>query len=248
MYFYNPYGGSTVLNNVPVTVKGQGTTSMAYAIKNLDIDFGENRLFWAKQNWFPERVYTLKADIVDSAHANNACIGKFVNTCAENTTLLGPTPPMQYFNNNKTSSEFNLPQTAVGEDGVRVKHTLEGFPVLLLVRFPKPDGTTVNQSLGIYSFNLGRSSYYNMGFKVLKQFRTTEGDVVSETALPPMLLGAPNESEDVVDFNAQSWEGRDSFNCTPKTQRTENEINTVSNGNYATSVNATMPVQLDGYF
>jgi hypothetical protein len=50
MYFYNPYGGSTVLNNTLVTVSGQGTTSKGYAIKNLEIDFGENQLFWAKQD------------------------------------------------------------------------------------------------------------------------------------------------------------------------------------------------------
>ena len=248
MYFYNSYGRSTVLNNVPVTVSGQGTTSKAYAIKNLNIDFGEDRLFWAKQSWFPERTYTLKADVVDSAHVNNACIGKFVNTCAQNTTLLAPTPPMQYFSDNKNSAEFNLPQTAVGNDGVSVKHTLEGFPVLLLVRFLTAGGTTTNQSLGIYSFNLGREAYYNMGFKVLKQFREIDGSIASETTLAPCLLGAPNESEDVIDFNAQSWEGLDSFNCSEKTQSTESEIDSVTGGGYATSVNATMPVQLDGYF
>lgn len=246
MYFYKEFGGETVLNNIPVTVEGQGTTSKAYAIKNLNIDFGENNLFWAKQSWFPERIYTLKADVVDSAHVNNACIGKFVNTCAQNTTLLAPTPPMRYFNENK--ADFDLPQSAVGEDGVSVKHTLEGFPVLLLVRFPKPDGTTVNQSLGIYSFNLGREAYYNMGFKVLKRFKDVNDQPLSETAMAPMLLGRPDESLDVVDFDAQSWEGKDSFNCTPKREATKAEIDAASNGGYDTSVNATMPVQLDGYF
>lgn len=246
MYFYKAFGGETVLNSIPVTVEGQGTTSKAYAIKNLNIDFGENRLFWAKQNWFPERIYTLKADVVDSAHVNNACIGKFVNTCAQNTTLLGETPPMRYFNENK--SEFDLPESAVGEDGVSIKHTLEGFPVLLLARFPKSDGTTINKSLGIYSFNLGRESYYNMGFKVLKRFKDTNDQPLGETAIAPMLLGRPDESLDVIDFNAQSWEGKDSFNCTPKREQTESEINAASNGGYDTSVNATMPVQLDGYF
>lgn len=247
IYFYNPLGGSKVFpDNTLVTVTGQGTTSKAYAIKNLNIDFGENNLFWAKQEWFPERTFTLKADIVDSAHANNACIGKFVNTCAQNTTLLAPTPPMQYFNDNKL--QFELPQSAVGESGVSIKHTLEGFPVLLLVKFPTASGTTVNQSLGIYSFNLGREAYYNMGFKVLKRFRDVDGQLLSETAKAPILLGKPDESSDVIDFDAQSWEGKDSFNCSPKTSTTISAINSASNGGYDTSVNATMPIQLDGYF
>jgi hypothetical protein len=113
---------------------------------------------------------------------------------------------MEYFSKNKNNSEiFNLPRVALGDDGVNVKHTLEGFPVLLLVKFLKSDGSTTNQSLGIYSFNLGRNAYYNMGFRMLKQFRDVNtGDVLSENAIAPLLLGAPIESEDIIDFNAQS--------------------------------------------
>lgn len=246
IYFYPSGSSSSVLTNTTVTVRGQGTTSMGYSIKNLDIDFGEDRLFWAKQDWFPERIYTLKADIIDSAHANNATIGKFVNTCAENTSLVNPTPPMQYFSTHK--SNFNLPTTAIDPDnGVQVRHTLEGFPVLLLVRFYSENGG-MNKSLGIYSFNLGRKSYYNMGFQVLNKFRTIDGGVLPSNVNAPYLLGAPRPAEDIIDFSAQSWEGIDSINCTPKTENTEIEINAASGNDYASSMNATAPVETNGYF
>lgn len=248
IYYFNPYNTGTILNGEKVIVSVQGTTSKSYAIKNLNIDFGEDRMFWAKQSWFPERVYTLKADIVDSAHVNNACIGKFVNTCAQNTQLLEPTPPMRYFNANKESSEFSdLPLSALAEGGVTVKHTLEGFPVLLLARFLER-GSISNRSLGIYSFNLGREAYHNMGFELLKRFRNVDQSIAGGDTTAPCLLGRPNTGQDVITFDAESWEGRDSFNCTPRTASTKTRIDEKTNGGFDTSVNAIAPVQLDGYF
>ena len=248
MYYFQPYNTGEILSGEPVTVSIQGTTSKSYAIKNLNIDFGEDRMFWAKQNWFPERVYTLKADIVDSAHANNACIGRFVNACAQNTQLLEPTPPMRYFNSNKNLAEFSdLPLSALAEGGVTVKHTLEGFPILLLARFVER-GSISNRSLGIYSFNLGREAYHNMGFELLKKFRYPNQSILGSDEKAPMLLGRPNRAEDVITFNAESWEGKESLNCTPKTANTKTQIDAQTNGGYDSSVNAVAPVQLDGYF
>jgi hypothetical protein len=40
----------------------------------------------------PENQFTLKADVVDSAHANNASIGKWINDHAD--VLFDKTPPM----------------------------------------------------------------------------------------------------------------------------------------------------------
>jgi len=36
-------------------------------------------LLHVRSNWVPEHTYTLKADVVDSSHCNNASIGKFIN-------------------------------------------------------------------------------------------------------------------------------------------------------------------------
>lgn len=55
----------------------------------------------------------------------------------------------------------------VTHQNVTIKHTLEGFPCILLIKF---DGTDTQEMLGIYSFNLGRNAYFNMGFKFFKSF------------------------------------------------------------------------------
>jgi hypothetical protein len=102
--------------------------------------------------------------------------------------------------------------------------------------------------LGIYSFNLGREAYHNMGFELLKRFRKEDGTIMYDNIRAPYLLGRPVRSQDVIEFNAESWEGRDSFNCTPKNSTTKTRIDEQTNGGYDASVNAAAPVQLDGYF
>lgn len=146
-----------------IEVAAQGTSSMGYVIKNLDITFPDNTLFSPRDDWFPEKVFTLKADIVDSGHINNAVIGKFINTIYNSgSSLMNSSAfPMKTLIN----SYINLPNSLTG------KVTIEGFPVLLIADFKKSnDGTTARDPrvLGIYSFNLGRDSEYNLGFKIPK--------------------------------------------------------------------------------
>jgi hypothetical protein len=105
---------------------------------------------------------------------------------------------MNYFTEHR--SEFSYPSSA---SEIGVKHTLEGFPVLLLARFASDAGNDVH-SLGIYSFNLGREAYYNMGFKLLTKFRNIDGEEVLDTVAAPCLLGNPNEQTDVIDFGVES--------------------------------------------
>lgn len=237
-YFFGE-DGTNKTPGINVTVSGQGTSSMKYNIKNLNIDF-EDKLFWAKPEWFPEKTYTLKADVVDSAHANNAAIGRFVNACSASSSILEPTPAMNYFTEHR--SEFSYPSSA---SEIGVKHTLEGFPVLLLARFASDAGNDVH-SLGIYSFNLGREAYYNMGFKLLTKFRNIDGEEVLDTVAAPCLLGNPNEQTDVIDFGVESWEGKDSVNCSEKTEATIEELN--QRGAESANLGYNAPVQLDGFF
>jgi hypothetical protein len=144
----------------------QGTTTMGYSAKNLELYMGtvdgtNGRLFTPRKNtWLPENRFTLKADVVDSAHCNNASVGKFINESG----VFGDTPAQTLESN---------PYAGM------VKHTLEGFPVYLFVQYSSNDseaidalGATINtpQFMGIYSFNLGRGSYYNMGFEVLSNY------------------------------------------------------------------------------
>ena len=105
----------------------QGTSTQSYYSKNIEMRFfpSDNKrvsgdiannnngmpLFTPDASlYLPENEWTLKADLVDSAHANNTAVGKFVNhTC---------TP----FSNGLTFPSNIKPY---------IKNTLEGFPVLM---------------------------------------------------------------------------------------------------------------------
>ena len=189
-YFSPTSGKSSAESTTDVAVSKQGTSTMNNLIKNLEIRFdkmlkaddGSNldyELFQPKETWFPERQFTLKADIVDSAHANNASIGKWINDNAD--ILFEKTPPMEELEARRPTDTRD--KTKVHEK-VTIKQTLEGFPCILLIQF---DGEETQTCLGIYSFNLGRGAYYNMGFRFLKDFTTkiknSTGEYV-DNALP----------------------------------------------------------------
>lgn len=174
-YFSPSSGKSSAESTTDVAVSKQGTSTMGYLIKNLEIRFdkmlkaddGSNldyELFQPKDTWFPERQFTLKADVVDSAHANNASIGKWINDNSD--ILFEKTPPMEELEARRPVDTRD--KTKVHEK-VTIKQTLEGFPCILLIQF---DGEETQSMLGIYSFNLGRGAYYNMGFRFFKDFTT----------------------------------------------------------------------------
>ena len=99
-------------------------------------------MFWTpdESKFLPEKSFTLKADVVDSSHSNNAVIGKFVNNYMKNSAM---------------------------QEGV--KTCLEGFPILLFMEdtLENNEATLNHVFLGIYSFNLGRNSEINLGYKNL---------------------------------------------------------------------------------
>ena len=153
----------------------QGTSSLSYNAKNFELymgdkdEAGNKLLFRPKQDWLPENEFTLKADVMDSAHVNNVVVGKIINgTVSE--TLSSPfadTPPML------------LPTNEVpAEIRDKIKHTSEGFPCLVFIRFA-PDAQGNVQQIkfaGIYNFNLGRYAYYNLGLKILNSFTPEKVD------------------------------------------------------------------------
>ena len=102
--------------------------------------------------FLPEKGFNLKADVVDSSHSNNTACGKFVNTVCK---------------------KFNTNETGVYKDYIR--NCLEGFPILLYIEIVTSIddvGTKAHNFyyLGIYNFNLGRESYYNLGYRDLSVF------------------------------------------------------------------------------
>ena len=137
----------------------QGTSTMRNRIKNYSLRIntggvGDKILFSPNfdinnnKTFLPDLEWTIKADIADSAHANNTSIGKFVNTVC---TKIDTNIP----DGRKEATDF-------------IKNTLEGIPTLLyfMCTGKGEDGTITKKVyyFGIYNFNLGRSSYYNLGY------------------------------------------------------------------------------------
>lgn len=165
-----------------VWVDLQGTSTLADFIKNLNIGFvdtntGLKSVFIPKPSWFPEEVYTLKADIVDSSHALNTSIGKFVNEELglkyDNDGNLVSTDSWYPFSEtvkNAYVAQKNNPESATQKyfPKATLKHGVEGFPIFLVMRFHDPNSESGEvKSLGIYQFILGRNSARNLGYEII---------------------------------------------------------------------------------
>lgn len=144
----------------------QGSSTRSFKCKNFELHAPEytadaNHVYVYSPNndpdvnnvdaFLPETSFTLKADVVDSSHTNNNAIGAFVDA---NTTQFYDAGAAQ-------NSAYNA----------RLKNCLTGFPVLVFLHTTfytdenKQQVIPRNYFLGIYNFNLGRHSAFNMGYK-----------------------------------------------------------------------------------
>lgn len=184
-------GSSDAIANKSPNVAIQGTSSLSYNSKNLELKCGytedDKERLLKINGWLPENEFTLKADVVDSAHVNNVVIGQFVN----NSDYFG------HYADSGWNATDNIKR--------KIKNTSEGFPCLVFVKYSDgsvddgiekvvdkisgiesiPTDESGNQIrvgktefLGVYNFNLGRYAYYNLGLKTLQGFTqdTTKPD------------------------------------------------------------------------
>lgn len=125
------------------TIEIQGSSTKGYKFKNWELGINSSQTevipifsldYNEDEGFFPEQSFTLKGDIVDSSHCVNTSIGAFVNA---NTT------------------PFN----------VGYQNCLSGKPLLVIVE-NVPDGSAASEFyfLGIYNYNLGRKSKYNLNY------------------------------------------------------------------------------------
>lgn len=199
-------GKEVQTDTIGVSIQGTSTTTLRS--KNLELYFmktlanGRLEMFQPKDAWFPESEFTLKADVVDSAHANNATLGKWINEYGAKT-VLEDNPAMIAAREHKPR---DIDETGVDHGpqstSPEVKHTLEGFPVILLMTFKGESSPTF---LGIYSFNLGRYSYFNMGFNFLKSYSRRKRNAADEynDETPPALVDTyvPYERTETITYN-----------------------------------------------
>ena len=187
-YFDPTQANSVFLKINNCTIEPQGTSTKSDVIKNLNIIVPDNTIFIPIPEWLPEKVYTLKADIVDSSHSNNAAIGKFINRVLGD--LLPKDPNAE--NNVKTTTFFTQQCSEDTQKRLKLKHTVEGFPILLFVRFKAEEGQANEDpmALGIYSFNLGRDSIRNLGFERLEEVKDSNSQLVTINTYPYLLENA----------------------------------------------------------
>lgn len=161
MYFYGDTSSMTKDSKVPLRIKyistdpskygesfdlvdclvsWQGTSSLQYAVKNYKIRLKRQDGTKFKYNPYPngieEDTFCLKADYMESSHANNTGMAKFINDQLYDT----PTPPQ-----------------ANNED---VRTTINGFPIQLYIAKNENVEPTY---IGIFNFNLDKSCNSSFG-------------------------------------------------------------------------------------
>ena len=176
-----------------VSVSLQGTSSLSYTAKNFEIymgnadETGEKKLlFLPNDEWLPENEFTLKADVMDSAHVNNVAIGKIINGAVKNDQNVSivpfsPTPPM-----GEGISDALFPNQEMALDiKSKIRHTSDGFPCLVFIKFaPDKNGNTRQPKFfGIYNFNLGRYAYHNLGLNLLTSYTRPETNLTGPAVI-----------------------------------------------------------------
>lgn len=128
--YLDPKDPSKSFDKLNCKVQWQGTSTLAYAVKNYkirlfdenDIDTKEYRKI--KDDWFPETVYTLKADYMDSTHIHNTGLCRYYSDLYDEPN---PSQKMQ----------------------PKVRNQIDGFPMLLYIN---------GRLEGIYNFNLDKGA------------------------------------------------------------------------------------------
>jgi len=168
-------------SNYHFYLKLQGSSTMNNKSKNFTLgletsDEGDQTILLFSPNYqrddyssfLHETQFTLKADVVDSAHTNNVAIGRFVNE------------------NNKF--DYYIGQNASSDILKHVRQCLDGFPILMYLEVV--DGSNVDTYyLGVYSFNLGRESYFNLGYCDLSQLNPDYIDNATNTSFSFTTVG-----------------------------------------------------------
>lgn len=187
--FFTDKSGETLDNKgFAFFLELQGSSTMNFKSKNFtlgirNIDNESNQKYFYSPNfssnengentYLPEDTFTLKADVIDSSHTNNVCIGNFVNNNSETALNYGA---------NANTWFKNMISVANGIDDdfqkKYIKKCLTGFPFYMILEIKdNAEKPSEYYFLGVYNFNLGRSSSYNLGYKKLKRTVDSGGNI-----------------------------------------------------------------------
>ena len=160
------YGKSFILTHKKSTCQYQGTSSMAYPIKNYRINLADeegNKWKYDFPYGKPEHRYTLKADFMSSGHWTNTGLTKWINNNLYNYNL----------DDEKTMNPKKWYDINNGGSIDDTRECIYGFPCRLILvndgktplnegqNEPTPGNT---KDMGIFNFNHDKDATDTMGF------------------------------------------------------------------------------------
>ena len=160
------YGESFTLNHKQSQLQYQGTSSMAYPIKNYRLNLRDekgNKWYYNFPGGQGECRFTLKADFMSSGHWTNTGMAKFINDNLYNYKS----------DDEKSMNPFRWYRLQNGEDVSKYRETINGFPCRLILindgstplnegqNEPTPGNT---KDMGIFNFNHDKDATKTLGF------------------------------------------------------------------------------------
>ena len=208
------YGKSFTLTHKKSTCQYQGTSSMAYPIKNYRINLADE----TGEKWKydfpygkPERRYTLKADFMSSGHWTNTGLTKWINNNLYNYDL----------DDEKTMNPKKWYDINNGGSIDDTRECIYGFPCRLILvndgntplnegqNEPTPGNT---KDMGIFNFNHDKDATDTMGFDddVFPNCASYEVTANSDTSAGAFMKYDANRTPDMteLDYIKQSFELR----------------------------------------
>lgn len=159
MYYVDPKNPS---KNIPegtiVSCYGQGTSSMEYPVKNLRIYFKDKKGYALFDDVPAVRLYTLKADFMESSSSHNTGTANALNKLYKSIGLQSPAAPYHPSSQNMLTAILGKP----------------------IVCFYKPYKATPEfpdyyKYIGRYNFNYDKATHEIFGFESLKADKTANG-------------------------------------------------------------------------
>ena len=160
------YGKSFNLDHKQSQLQYQGTSSMAYPIKNYRLNLRDengDKWYYTLPTAQPECRFTLKADFMSSGHWTNTGMAKFINDKLYNYNV----------NDEKSMNPFKWDHVQNGGKVTDFRETITGFPCRLILvndgetplntgqNEPTPGNT---KDMGIFNFNNDKDNVTTLGF------------------------------------------------------------------------------------
>ena len=208
----NKYGESFTIDGKYSQLQYQGTSSMAYPIKNYRIN-PRDKNGKKKINPFiggkPESRFTLKADFITSNHAHNTGMAKFINDKLYNYND----------KDEKTMNPMRWHLLQNGGDVNTVRETINGFPIRLILvndgsnalnegqAEPTPGNT---KDMGIFNFNNDKDNVKTLGFDtdIFPNCMSFEVTANSDTSAGAFVPYDGNDSQEELKYLQNSFELR----------------------------------------